>query len=147
MHPALAVAAVPIALVLAVGGCGAASSDSDSASKFVGAEKQVATVVEDFQKAAEKQDEGKICRDLITGELRDQIAKANARTAKDCPQAVKDGLKETDQSDLTVTAVKLDGADRATATVKQKTADKKSRSTTILLVKSAGRWRISKLAS
>lgn len=147
IHPALAVIVVPVSLVLAAGGCGASSSGSNSASKFHGVEKAVATAVEDFQKAAEKSDEGKICRDLITVQLRDQIAKANAATAKDCPQAVSDGLKETDSSDLTVTAVTLSGATNATATVKQKTADKKSKLTTISLVKSNNRWRISKLGA
>ncbi len=137
--------ATPLVAVLAAGGCGA-SSNSDSSSKFSGAERDVAKVVEEYQKASEKQDGHKICADLITAELQLKITRANRATAKGCARAVKDGLKDTDQSDLTVKAVTLaTGATGATAAVKQKTADKQSRTTTLTLQKVAGRWRISGL--
>jgi len=142
--------ATPLVAVLAAGGCGA-SSNSDSSSKFNGAEQDVAKVVEEYQKASEKQDGRKICADLITATLQLKITRANRARAKGCAQAVKDGLKDSDQSDLTVKAVTLaggaTGATGATAAVKQKTADKQSRTTTLTLQKVAGRWRISGLPS
>ena len=146
MHHAVQLAiATPLAAVLAAGGCGA-TSNSDSSSKFSGVQKDVAAAVESYQKAAEKQDGGKVCRDLITAALQVRIARANHATASGCAQAVEDGLKQTDQADLTVTAVRLSGLTSATATVKQKTASKKSRVTTLTLRKAAGRWRIDQLA-
>jgi hypothetical protein len=142
--------ATPLVAVLAAGGCGA-SSNSDSSSKFSGAQQDAAKVIEEYQKASEKQDGHKICADLITAELQLQITRANRARAKGCAQAVEDGLKETDQSDLTVKAVTLaggaTGATGATAAVKQKTADKQSRTTTLKLEKVAGQWRISGLPS
>ena len=136
--------ATPLAAVLAAGGCGA-QSNSDSSTKFKGTQQDVAQVVEDFQKASEKSDEHKICRDLITAELQLEITRANRATAKGCAQAVQDGLKDTDQSDLTVKAVTLIGTTGATAVVKQKTADKQSRTTTVKLQKVGTRWRIAQL--
>ena len=143
-RPALQLAiAAPLAAVLAAGGCGAAKN-SDSATKFQGEQRAVATVIEDFQKASEKSDEHKICRDLITAQLQLQITRANRATAKGCAQAVDDGLKDSDQADMTVTAVRLAGP-VAVAVVKQKLSDKQNRSTTVGLRKVGGRWRISRL--
>ena len=136
--------ATPLIAVLAAGGCGRAA-DSNSASKFDGAQKPVAQAIEDFQKAAEKGDERKICDTLITAKLKAQIARANSKTAKDCAQAMSEGLNDTDQSDLTVTAVKLAGPTAATATVKQKLSDRKSRSTSVKLEKVGTSWRIAEL--
>jgi hypothetical protein len=145
-HIAQLAIATPLVAVIAAGGCGA-SSNSDSSSKFSGPQKDVAKVIEKFQKAAEDQDGHKVCRDLITPALQLQITRANRATSNGCAQAVKDGMKDSDQSDLTVTAVRLAGLTNATALVKQKTGDKKSRMTTVKLQKIAGSWRISQLAA
>jgi hypothetical protein len=143
--------ATPLVAVLAAGGCGGASSNSNSSSKFSGTEQDVAKVVEAYQKASEKQDGHKICADLITADLQLKITRANRARGKGCAQVVKDGLKDTDQADLTVKTVTLaggaTGATGATASVKQKTADKQSRTTTLTLEKVAGEWRISGLPS
>lgn len=145
-HIAQLAIATPLVAVIAAGGCGAASN-SDSSSKFSGVQKDVAKVIEQFQKAAEDQDGHKICRDLITPALQVQITRANRSTSSGCAQAVKDGMKDSDQSDLTVKTVRIAGPSNATALVKQKTGDKKSRMTTVTLQKVAGSWRISKLAA
>ena len=139
--------ATPLVAVLAAGGCAGGQSNSDSSTTFKGAQRDVAKVVEDFQKAAEKQDGTKVCRDLITVELQARIIKANTSKTNGCAQAVKDGFKDTDQSDLTVTAVRLSGTTGASAVVKQKLASKKNRITTLTLEKVGGRWRISRLTA
>ena len=99
----------------ALAGCaGGGSKNKDSASDFTGEEKAVATTVEDLQSAATS-DERKICSDLIVAELRDAIAEnGNAAT---CVAAMEGVLKDTDQSDLTVRRVSIDGT-KASAVVR-----------------------------
>ena len=107
---------------------GRGTKNKDSASDFTGEEKAVATTVEDLQSAAEDSDERKICSDLIVAELRDAIAEnGNAAT---CVAAMEGVLKDTDQSDLTVRRVSIDGT-KASAVVRAKLGDDKSRDETV----------------
>lgn len=130
--------------VLALAGCASGTSNKDSSSNFSGEERLVADVVEDLQSAAEDSDERKICSDLIVAELRDEIAKnGNAAT---CVAAMEGALKDTDQSDLTVRSVSVNG-DEATAVVRAKLSDGAHRDETVGLRKVAGAWKISKLPS
>ena len=125
------------AVVLA--GCGGqGTKNTDSTKDFEGDQKAVATTVEELQKAAKDRDGTKVCSDLVTAELRDQISATN------CSKVVKDAIRETDEVDLRVTSVKITG-DKAVAQVKEKTGEDKSRTRTIDLQKTAGRWRISAL--
>ena len=85
-------------------GCGGqGSTNTDSTKDFTGEQKAVATTVEDLQTAAREKDGKEICADLITAELRDQISASN------CGEVVKDAIRETDEVDLTVTAVTISG--------------------------------------
>ncbi len=130
--PALAVVAV-------LSGCGGqGSTNTDSTKDFTGEQKAVATTVEDLQVAAREKDGKEICADLITAELRDRISESN------CSEVVKDAIRETDEVDLTVTAVTISGT-TAVAQVKEKTGDETSRKRTVKLEKAAGKWRISEL--
>ena len=135
-------AAPVIALLLSAAssrGCGGqGSTNTDSTKDFTGEQKAVATTVEDLQVAAREKDGKEICADLITAELRDQISASN------CGEVVKDAIRETDEVDLTVTAVTIDGT-TAVAQVKEKTGDDASRKRTVKLEKAAGKWRISEL--
>ena len=139
------VTAIALLVALALAGCaGGGSNNKDSASDFTGEEKAVATTVEDLQSAAEDSDERKICSDLIVAELRDAIAEnGNAAT---CVAAMEGVLKDTDQSDLTVRRVSIDGT-KASAVVRAKLGDDKSRDETVELRKVANRWKISQLPS
>jgi hypothetical protein len=138
------VAGLSLIAALALAGCAGQSSNDDSSSDFSGEEKAVAKVVEDLQSAAEDSDERKICGDLIVAELRDAIAKSgNAAT---CVAAMEGALKDTDESDLTVRRVAIDG-DEATAVVRAKLSDDADRDETVGLRKVAGAWKISKLPS
>lgn len=133
--------AVPLvaALTLTLAGCGGqGNSNTDSAEDFTGEQKAVATTVEDLQKAAKDRDGREICSDLITAKLRDSISDSN------CGDAVDDAIRETDEVDLEVTKVTIEGT-TATALVKEETGEDKSRTRTLKLEKAAGSWRIAEL--
>ena len=126
----------------ALAGCAGQTSNDDSSSDFSGEERAVAKAVEDLQSAAEDSDERKICADLIVAELRDAIAEnGNAAT---CTAAMEGALKDTDQADLTVRRVSVNG-NEASAVVRAKLTDSANRDGTVELRKVAGAWKISKL--
>ena len=137
-------AALSTALVvaLALAGCGGGgTSNDDSSEDFTGEKQAVASIVEDLQSAAEDSDEQEIC-DLLTGELRDAVTKGSG--AASCRAGLEKALKDTDQSDLTVKSIAIDG-DEATAVVRAKLSDDGSRDETIELRKLGAAWRIATL--
>jgi hypothetical protein len=138
-------AALTTALVvaLALAGCAGGTSNEDSSNDFSGEKQQVASIVEDLQSAAEDSDEREIC-DLMTGELRDKVTSGSG--AATCRAGLEKALKDTDQSDLTVKSVTIDG-DEATAVVRAKLSDDRSREETIQLRKLGAAWRIAQLPS
>ena len=136
MRRALPVIALLVCLPLA--GCTqAGTKNDDSTQDFNGAQKDVASTVEDLQTAAKDRKGTTICADLITAELRDKISQT------DCPQVMKDAVRDTDEVDLQVKTVTVTG-DKAVASVKEKTGGD-DRMRTIKFEKVAGRWRISAL--
>jgi hypothetical protein len=138
MRPAVFVAAL---ITLALAGCAqGGTKNSDSTKDFSGEQKAVASTVEDLQSAAKDRKGAAICADLITAELRDKISRTG------CPKVVKDAIRDTDEVDLVVKTVVVKG-DTATAVVEEKVGDKKRRKRTIVLQKTAGRWRVSELPS
>jgi hypothetical protein len=129
----------PLALVAAVlvAGCTAQSSNDDSTSKFRGDQRLVANTVEDFESAASKGDQDKICRDLLAKALVDQFAQRGGT----CEKAVDQALKDTDSFDLTVERVSISGQE-ASARVKADRG-KKDIGQSLTLVKQGAGWRIS----
>jgi hypothetical protein len=138
------VAGLSLIAALALAGCAGQTSNKDTSGEFSGEQRAVAKVVEDLQSAAEDSDERKICGDLIVAELRDAIEKNG--DAATCAAALEDVLKDTDQADLTVRRVSVDG-DEATAVVRAKLGDDANRDETVELRRVAGAWKISKLPS
>ncbi len=138
MRRAAALIALLVSAAVLAGCGGQGSKNTDSSGDFSGEQKAVATTVEDLQTAAREKDGKKVCADLITAELRDQISSSN------CGEEVKDAIRETDEVDLTVSAVTITGT-TAVAQVKEKTGDDASRMRTVKLEKAAGKWRISEL--
>jgi hypothetical protein len=130
-----AIAAALAAVLLA--GCTAQSSNNDDTAQFKGDQRLVANTVEDFESAASKGDQDKICRDLLAKALVDQYAQRGAS----CEKVVDAALKDTDSFDLTVEKVAINGSE-ATATVKADRG-KKDINQTINLVKQGTGWRIS----
>ena len=128
-----------LGLALVTGGCAAAGSGSDSATDFRGAQKAVATTVEDLQSATRRADKQEICGRLLSAGL----ARRLATGGQDCQGRVKDVLDDTDDVDLTVKAVRISGG-TATARVAVDTGDR-DRIVTVGLVREGGRWRVARL--
>jgi outer membrane PBP1 activator LpoA protein len=129
----------PLVLVAAalVAGCTTQSSDDDSTSKFRGDQRLVANTVEDFESAASKGDQDKICRDLLAKALVQQFTQRGGT----CEKAVDGALKDTDSFDLTVERVTISG-EQATANVKADRG-KNDINQALTLVKQGAGWRIS----
>jgi hypothetical protein len=132
----------PMALLAAVlvAGCTTQSSNDDSTGKFRGDQRLVANTVEDFESAASKGDQDKVCRDLLAKALVAQYAERGGT----CEKAVDAALKDTDSFDLTVERVTISGQ-QATATVKADRG-KKDINQSLTLVKQGAGWRISAFA-
>jgi copper chaperone CopZ len=129
----------PIALVAAVllAGCTTQSTNNDDTNNFRGDQRLVANTVEDFESAASKGDQDKICRDLLAKDLVQQYAQRGGT----CEKAVDGTLKDTDSFDMTVEKVTISG-DQATANVKVDRG-KKDINQSLTLVKQGAGWRIS----
>jgi hypothetical protein len=123
--------------VFAVSGCAAQTTTKDSSGNFKGEQRLVANAVEDFESAASKGDQEKVCRDLLAKSLVDVYAKRGGT----CEKAVDGALKDSDTFGLTVKSVTIAGQ-QATARV---TADRGTKDVqrTLTLVKQGTGWRIS----
>jgi hypothetical protein len=126
---------------LALTGCGAQTTSNDSSGKFRGEQRLVANTIEDFESAASKGDQGKICRDLLATALVDQYTQHGGS----CEKAVDGALKNTDAFGLTVERVSITGT-RAAVTVKADRG-KKDVDRPMSLVKQGPGWRISAFGS
>ena len=120
-----------ILLALAAAGCGAAA---DSTEDFEGEERRVATVIEDLQDAAAKDEQRRICRQLLASDL--------AGRTTDCTATVKTALEESDSDELEVKSVRVEG-ERARAQVA--TGTDEDQTVTFELVRENGDWRIASL--
>ncbi|MGZ8633240.1 MAG: hypothetical protein ACXWZZ_05200 [Solirubrobacteraceae bacterium] len=135
--------ALPIAAIAAVAvtGCTTTSTSDDSSGTFSGEQRLVANTVEDFESAASKGDQGRICRELLAKPLIATYAKRGGT----CEKAVDGALKDTDSFGLTVESVRIT-ATRANARVK---ADRGKHDViqTINLLKEGTGWRISEFVT
>ncbi len=95
-----------------------------------------------FGDATAKKDYQRLCDDLLSPELIDQIRRVNLP----CEVALKTGLQEVEKPRLEVRSVKIDG-DTASAEVRSTAANQPPSEDTIRLVKVDGEWRIASLAS
>jgi hypothetical protein len=129
-----------LAAALLAAGCGSATKDSTG--DFKGEARQVAVTIEDYQDAARKSDEEKICNDLLAPELVRMIEAAGKGGRGSCPDHLKDSLRDADSFEITVKKVDVKGT-TATATVKSE-GRQEDRTDTMTLVKAGTplRWRI-----
>jgi hypothetical protein len=130
---------VPLALLasLALAGCTTRSTSDDSTGEFRGDQRLVANTVEDFESAASKGDQGKICRDLLARALVAQYAERGGS----CERAVDGALKDTDSFEMTVERVTITGT-QASVRVKSDRG-KKDLQQSLTLVRQGQGWRIS----
>jgi hypothetical protein len=125
-------------LALALAACGS----SVATSTFKGEEHEVAQAISNLQTDAAAGNQQKVCAE----DLASPVVSALNRARGGCKQAIKNQIAEIDSFEVSIHAVHLlPGAHpRATATVKSINAGK-TRTSTVTLVKEAGRWRVSGL--
>jgi hypothetical protein len=131
-------AVIAVALALVLSACGASGSSSSSP-KFKGDQAKVADVVDSLASAGRTGDAEKICNDILSKQLIQELKSAGG----DCVTEMDRAIKDASDYDLRVTAVKVNGPN-ATATVRQG-ADGKT--ATFTFVKENGTWRASALGS
>jgi hypothetical protein len=123
------------AAALAVGGCGAAQTNSSS--KFKGEQGQVAKVVDDLASAGQHKDAAKICDQILSAQLVAQLRQAGGN----CQTEMKKAIDDADNYDLQVQSVTVNG-NQAQAKVRQ---GKTGPLATFSFVKENGGWRASSL--
>jgi hypothetical protein len=131
-------ALITLALALPVAACGASGSSSSTA-KFKGAQAEVADVVDSLASAGRAGKAEKICNDILSKQLIQELKSAGG----DCVTEMDRAIKDASDYDLRVTAVKVNGPN-ATATVRQGDDGKTA---TFTFVKENGAWRASALGS
>jgi hypothetical protein len=126
-----------VVVAVALGGCTSQSTTKDSSDKFRGDERLVANTVEDFESAASKGQQDKICRDLLAKALVAQYAQHGGT----CEKVVDGALKDTDAFGLTVERVTITGTQAAVRVKADR--GKKDILQSLTLVKQGQGWRIS----
>jgi hypothetical protein len=124
-------------LALVLSACGAAPRDS--AKDFSGAERDVASTVENVETAARKDNADDLCTKLLT----ESLLAALKKQGTNCVTAVKQAFKDADSTDLTVDDVSVSAA-TATAKVTSGTGSHKS-TYTLELEKAGATWKISSM--
>jgi hypothetical protein len=99
--------------VLLLAGCGAAAQQS-SVDKFKGDERAVAQKVEDLQEAGTQGEPARICTDILSRTLVQQLETAGA----DCTEEMQKAIEDADDYELEVRDVTISGT-TATATVRR----------------------------
>lgn len=125
-----------LAAATSLSGC--TTAQKDSTKKFSGEQRNVAKVVEQLQKAAEKQDGKQICNKLLSKSVLDNLS----RKKTDCSKAIKVALNDATAFELNVTKVDLHDLN-ATVSVTSGKDNKKARKKQVDLVKEKNTWKIS----
>jgi hypothetical protein len=136
MKRLLAVALAPLAISLALAGCGAEQSD-ESTERFQGAEREVADQVEELQSAGEGNQPEDICSNILSRQLVDELEAAGA----DCAQEMEKAIEDSDEFDFVVRDVTVSGT-QAEAVVRQ---GDDGPQTTMQFVREGGQWRATSL--
>ncbi len=139
--PAYRVAALAWASLLAIG-LAACASTSSSAS-FKGEDHEVAQTISNFQADARNGDEQKVCANDLAGAVVARLSSAPGG----CEQAIKTQLSEADGYEVNVKSVQVSatGAHPTASAGVTSVNSGKTRASTVLLVKEAGKWKISGL--
>jgi hypothetical protein len=129
-----------LSLALLVGGCTAAGSGGVDTKKYSGAEKGVATTLNDLADAGRKKDGARVCSQLLSARRVDQLDK----TAGSCKSALDDQLGDADVFDMDVDSIRVAG-NRATARVRSN-FDGHKQPRTLGLVLEQNRWRLDSIS-
>lgn len=136
MRPALALCV--LAFVLSA--CGS-TAPRDSAEDFSGAERAVATAVENVEDAARDSDAGRFCTSLLS----ERLLATLKQQGTNCTTAVREAFKDASSKDLTVEDVSISG-DTATAKVLSGSGSNE-KTDTLRFEKAGAAWKIASLQS
>jgi hypothetical protein len=128
-------------LCLAVPVVGLTACGSTVSTAFKGEQHEVAQSVSNLQTDARNADEQKIC----TNDLASGLVTSLSRASGGCKQAIKNQLTDVDSFDVTIHSIQVNTAQvppTASASVTS-TYSGKTRPSTLLLVKEAGKWKVS----
>src|SRR5690349_15065076 len=137
--PIVRTVSVLVALVAALTFAACGSAGTDSSTKFEGAQRDVASTIEDLQSAASDDHASEICSTLLAKSLLDQIGGG----AAGCQKAVTTALDAADTTELKVESVQVNGSD-ATARVKSGTGDGAT-TREVQLTREGSNWKIATL--
>lgn len=132
----LATLLVLIAASLAAVGC---TSGNGSSADLSGEEQKVADVIDSLAETAQKGDERRICRQILSTEL---VSKLERGAGGDCNKVVNEALKNVDAFRLSVEDVKLSGD---TATARVQTGGDGEDERNVELVREGDTWKIAEL--
>ena len=128
-------------LCVALPAAGLVACGSTVSTAFKGEQHEVAQAIANLQTDAKNADEQRICTHDLAGA---RVASLN-RASGGCKEAIKSQLTDVDNFNLTVQSIQVDTAHTpptASASVTS-TYSGKTRTSTLLLVKEAGTWKIS----
>jgi len=117
-------------------GCGDDDDVNNNADNYDGTEAEVANVVDDFANAGRDGDGTKICEDIFSTELADNIERESGQS---CPSEVEDNLPEGEY-ELEIDTLAVDG-DTATAAV----TDQEDNSSVLHIDKVDDVWRVARV--
>ena len=106
--------AITAALAALLGATGCTANGTTSSSKFTGTEGDVAKVVSDLSQAGRRKDTDRICTQILSRTLVQQLSQAGTS----CAQEMKKAIDDADDFDLTVQRVTVTGG-RASAVVRR----------------------------
>ncbi|HEX2085202.1 MAG TPA: hypothetical protein VHF89_05930 [Solirubrobacteraceae bacterium] len=108
-------------------------------SQYTGPEKEVEDAIKDLQQAAERDEAGTICNELLAKAVVDRIRGAQG----DCEDAIQKALDRTDSFRLTVESIRI--VDRTNARARVETGTEEENVELMLLVREGDRWKVSAL--
>jgi hypothetical protein len=127
-------------LAFVLSACGS-NAPSDSAEDFSGAERAVATTVEEMEDAAREDDPDRLCTELFS----EQLLAALKRQGTNCATAAREAFEDASSKELTVEDVTISG-DTATAKVISGTGSNE-KTDTLQFQRAGSAWKISALQS
>jgi hypothetical protein len=127
-------------LAFLLSACGS-TTPRDSAEKFSGAERAVATTVEGMEDAAREDDPERLCTQLLS----EKLVATLKQQGTNCTTAVREAFKDASSKDLTVDDVSISG-DTATAEITSGSGSNEKRDT-LQLEKAGAGWKIASLQS
>jgi hypothetical protein len=124
--------------LLLLGGCAPANTGGVDTGTFTGAEKAVATTLDDLADAGQKRDGGRVCADLLSKRLVDRLDSGGGG----CQTTLDDQLDDADvfTMDVAKDAITVNG-NRADAQVRSE-FDGNKQPRTLHLVLEGRRWKL-----